>query len=457
MYNLVQGDKMKGKLFPLVILSVMILLVNCVQGEEMTLERAISIALQQNLDLKEMSRRLSASKNEEWAAISEGFLPKADLQQLYARIDEDSYKRANEALDFIEESMPPGMDVDIEPFAFKETYSTTIKVTQPIFNGSAIGGYKMKKAYREEAEASFDELKLEIIFAVKSLYYNLLRSINAVEIYEQKVQATKKHLKRIKRMMEVGMASRSDLVRWKLQLAKDEGELTSAKVAVENLRKQFNNILNLPLDTDYEFVEKGLDKFVTKTKNERRPELEEPSAEHPTLKKKRFAIENSWASRFMALSSFLPSVNFSFDYGWREDDDIALDDYRKWNVGLMVNVPLFYSGENYLKYKSADDMFELSKIDYDKALKQIKLDNYIAGLKLEEEFAQIKISERMVDQAEENMKVISNKYDVGVASNLDLIDASVELTYAKLSKVNALYSFLIALAEKEKVEGRLAY
>ena len=63
----------------------------------------------------------------------------------------------------------------------------------------------------------------------------------------------------------------------------------------------------------------------------------------------------------------------------------------------------------------------------------------------------------VIDDAEENMKVISNKYDVGVASNLDYIDASVELTYAKLNRVNALYSFLIALAEKEKVQGKMVY
>ena len=102
-------------------------------------------------------------------------------------------------------------------------------------------------------------------------------------------------------------------------------------------------------------------------------------------------------------------------------------------------------------------MYKLSEIDYDKTLKQIKLDNYIANLKLEEEYAQIEISERMVEQAEENMKVISNKYDVGVASNLDYIDASVELTFAKLSKINAVYSFLNAIAEKEKVQGMLEY
>ncbi|MBU1625807.1 TolC family protein [bacterium] len=446
---------MKNKLLLITLIFVIIPIISFSQAQKITLEKAISIALKENLDLKEMSKRLSSSKNEEKAAISEGFLPKADLVQSYSRIDNNSYKRANEALDFIEQSTPPGMDINIEPFAFKETYSTSIKVTQPIFNGTAIGAYNAMKAQRKGAEATYDEIKLEIIFAVKTLYYNILRSINAVTIFEQKVEATKGHLKRIERMMEVGVASRSDLVRWKLQLAKDEGDLTSAKIGVLNLKKQFNNLLDLPLETEYEFVEENIEQIVKNMKDRIAPEIEEPTNDHPLLLQKKFSIDASNASKFMALSGFMPSVNFSFNYGWREDDDWQPDDYKKWKLGLMFNIHLFHSGRNYFKLKSANDMLELSKIDYEKTLEKIKLDNYIANLKLEEEYAQIEISERRVDDAEENMKVISNKYEVGVASNLDFIDASVELTYAKLSKVNALYSFLINLAEKEKVQGKL--
>ena len=428
------------------------------QTEKMTIERAISIALQQNLDIKEMNRRLSSSKYEKWASISNGFLPKVDLVQSYTRIDSDTYKRANASVDLIEEQIPPGMDVEIEPFAFKEKYSTWIQVSQPIFNGSSIGAFNLSKALKSQTEASYEELKLEIIYAVKNIYYNLLRGLNTVEILEEKVKATNEHLNKIERMMDVGVASRSDLVRWKLQLAKDEGDLTTAKVAVENLKKKFNNLLDLPLESEFEFIEGDLEGFLEKIKEEVRGDyFDEPNQNHPILLQKKFSIDRSKASRFMAMSGFMPSVNFSFNYGWREDDDLEPDDYKQWNLGLMFNFPLFHSGKNYFKYKSSDELYELSKIEYNKTYEKIKLDNYTANLKLEEEYAQIEISERRVDEANENMKVISKKYDVGVASNLDYIDASVELTYAKLNKINALYSFLIALAEKEKIQGNISY
>ena len=70
---------MKKKAILIIILSITIPLTVFAQAEKMTMDRAISIALKQNLDIKEMNRRLSSSKYEERSAISDGFLPKADL------------------------------------------------------------------------------------------------------------------------------------------------------------------------------------------------------------------------------------------------------------------------------------------------------------------------------------------------------------------------------------------
>jgi outer membrane protein len=426
------------------------------ENEKMTLDKAISIAVQQNLDLKMVKQKLYSSEYDEKAAISEGFLPQVDFVNLYTRIDSNSFKRANQSLDFMKQIMPSGSDVDIEPFAYKETYSSKISVSQPIFNGASIGSYRMMKSMRKETQATLDELKLDIIFSVKNFYYNILATINTVEILKQKVDATKEHLRSIERMVEHGVASRSDLVRWKLQLAKDEGDLTSANIADETLRKRFNNLLNLPLDSVYEFEEAELGDFIKNFKDNINSEKNyESDDNHPTLLKKKYAQETLKASRFMALSSFFPNVNLSFNYGWHDDNDIALDDYTKWNVGVMLNIPLFHSGKNYFKLKSADNLFRLSVVDYEKTRNELNLANYVAELKLEEQYSQIEISEHRIEDAEENMKVIKNKYEVGVASNLDFIDATVELTAAKLDNINAKYNFLIAIAEKEKVRGKL--
>ena len=60
-----------------------------------------------------------------------------------------------------------------------------------------------------------------------------------------------------------------------------------------------------------------------------------------------------------------------------------------------------------------------------------------------------------MEQAEENLRIIENKYEVGMAANVDLIDVQVAYTGAKINAISALYDYHIAKAELEKAAGMI--
>jgi len=78
-----------------------------------------------------------------------------------------------------------------------------------------------------------------------------------------------------------------------------------------------------------------------------------------------------------------------------------------------------------------------------------------ASLNVKSALKKVKIAQKAVEQAEENLRIIENKYEVGMASNVEVIDVQVAYTGAKANAINALYDFYIARGELEKSMGTI--
>jgi len=156
-----------------------------------------------------------------------------------------------------------------------------------------------------------------------------------------------------------------------------------------------------------------------------------------------------------ALSDFLPKVNLSYLYGWRQNDTIQLDQWQNWTIGLSVDMPIFTSFRSYSQLQEARAVrrqTEEETVRYERNLAVQVID---AFLKIRTTLAQIRITEKGLEQAKKNYQTISQKYDLGMVSNIDFIDARISDTQAGLNYLNAKYDLLIALAYLERLVGEI--
>ena len=58
-----------------------------------------------------------------------------------------------------------------------------------------------------------------------------------------------------------------------------------------------------------------------------------------------------------------------------------------------------------------------------------------------------------LEQAEENLRIVKDRFDLGMASNIELIDAQVTHTTSEINQINSRYDLLIAVAELERALG----
>ena len=68
--------------------------------------------------------------------------------------------------------------------------------------------------------------------------------------------------------------------------------------------------------------------------------------------------------------------------------------------------------------------------------------------------AELEISEESVEASAEDLRVVGERYRLGVATIVDLLVSQESLTQAQLSVVNARFNYLEALAQIEAIVGR---
>jgi outer membrane protein len=154
----------------------------------------------------------------------------------------------------------------------------------------------------------------------------------------------------------------------------------------------------------------------------------------------------------MAKSGKLPSVSLSASNGWNGsvlpgsgDDD--------WSVGLSASWSIFDAGSTSAKVKQAD-------ASLDKAKEQLVQVKNSAALEVRQNYLSMQEAEKRIDtnkvavgKAEEDLVIAREKYNAGVGTNLDVIDAQLALTQAKTNEIQALFDYNVNVAKIDKAIG----
>jgi len=150
----------------------------------------------------------------------------------------------------------------------------------------------------------------------------------------------------------------------------------------------------------------------------------------------------------------LPSLNFQGGAGFRNgyQPDIAMNRFN-YLAGLTLGVPIFQGGrltKNHLLASKSLELNELSKSALISTL-QKDLESIRSDLKAYEE--QVKNSTGQIDVANETVRLTQVRYKQGVATYLDLINASTNLQRANLNQLQYEYQRALSQIELCRVLG----
>jgi outer membrane protein TolC len=449
---------------------------NLFAGEsiKISLDRAVEMALQNNYSLKSAKYDFDAVHWQMRGAYST-ILPKVQVNSSFTKLDGETVRRANIFTDvgrnLVKQFDPTADPNDIRPSAYNNNYETSISVIQPIYNGGAeLAAISASRSLKKATNYNYEESKQNIILNVKKTYYNVLKMQELVKISEKSLSAIRERLENAKKLYSVGKQSQADVLRWEVEVANGEGNLLSAQNGLAVTQMVFKDVIGADFQQDFELVplpdslitlnsdnSKNLllasktEQFGFQTEN-----IEFQSIDaHPALLSMRFNLEAQKANVRLAWGNFQPRINLIYNYGWEKNNTIGLDSFKSWNLTISLSYPIFNSFGDYMNVQKIYS--EMRKLQSTEAtLKRgltVQLTNASLNLKLAE--SKINIAKKGLNAAEENLRIVTNMYNLGMISNINFIDAQTAHNSAKVNYINAIYDYYIAQAEYEKAKGTI--
>ena len=343
-------------------------------------------------------------------------------------------------------------------------YSSSISLSQPIFNSSLILSNLMAKTQKNMAKNSLDLQYLTTDSAVADLYFSLLKTKELIEISKLSLESSEEQFKTIDEKYKLGIARYTDLLQWKVTVQNKKITLDNLINSYEILKLQWGIVLNL--DNPNEFMPEPIEKmslqkdvnFYADLSGDNYSQYAEKmlnmTKTSPSFKNIMLSEDLSKKSYYMAWGNFLPSVNFSYSKSLEErDDKWDFDGSNNWSTSLSISVPIFASGRNYTDMKSSYYSYKKTKFETMESIKNYNLSVKSTINSLINNSQNINSQKIALENAEENYNRLKVMYDEGMITNYELLDAEVMLFDAKNNLTISYYNYLISKFTLEKLVG----
>ncbi|MEW6412424.1 MAG: TolC family protein [Candidatus Zixiibacteriota bacterium] len=414
------------------------------QGNKLTLDDCIEMALQNRYSIIAARGSEDLAKAGQRSALG-AFLPRVSASYSYYESKTRDLKTQLEG--FPEETQP---DQD----GSGETISASASMT--LFDLANFFDYASARANRAAARLDVINSEHDLIYSVKLAYYAYLANVENVKVQEQAVARSEEQLKLITSRYELGSASKSDVLKQKVQYGNDRLALLRANNAVVTSKATLAYTIGLEPNGDVEFSSDYDIREFTGTMDEA---LQYGLAHEPGLLasgKSLAAAKNSVRSGY---SSYLPvltgSASYSISDGSSGDTLLYNSSSKTTRYGLTASWNIFdgFIRESYVtSAKVSRNNARAALADTrNLVVQEIKTAYFDA----EQQKLAKEVASENVDAANEDLKITQEKYNLGAATILDLLDAQVSLKQAQVSMIQADFDLNLAIAQLENAMGKM--
>lgn len=414
--------------------------------EEMTLtlEDSIHLALSQNPYHLAAGERVKAAKSKIREAAA-GFLPSLNAQGL-TTLDEKLFEL--EFPSFIPGEPPQKVSVD-----FTRDYQFSMSFSLPLFtSGRLVSGYKQARYNLQSTEEALRQSKHVTVFNTKRAFYGYLLAEEFVKVAEEAVEVTEKHFKNVKSLYKVGIASKFDLLRSEVQVANLKPQLIKARNNLKIAELSLKTLLGLDLsksvkikgDLAYEAFEPDLEACLTRALLNR-----------PEISQLRYQKQMAGEALKLARAVNLPTLALAGTYNfWADKLNFRKDIWQSYYaVNLVLTVPLFNGFTTSARVAQSKAMIKEIELNQKGLRDMVKFEVRQAILRIKEAKESLLSQEKNVEQAQESLRIAELNFSEGLATTLDVSSVQAALSQAKTNYSQALYDYVISLAELDRAMG----
>lgn len=320
------------------------------------------------------------------------------------------------------------------------SHSNSVTASLPIFTGGELQGQigQAKANYRSmlsAEEQAYNEMKE----TATTGYFNMLNATNMKALRQESVDRLQAHLDNVIAQYNVGIVARADVLRSEVELANAQQNYITASNQYDVAEATLNNIIGTPLGTtlllkdrlQYEPYENDMAYCLAYSEQHR-----------PELKQAEYGVDAAEAALVVARSGHMPKVYANASNNWGGNgSDWPGDDDENWSVGVTASMNVFDSGVTWSKIHAAQENLAKAKESQRQIKDNVELEVRTDYLNLREAEKRITTTQVAVASAEEDYHIAVVRYQAGVGTNIDVMDAQEALTQAKTNYYQALYNY----------------
>ena len=338
-----------------------------------------------------------------------------------------------------------------------ENYATGLSLNQNLFNfGNNVRNVRNSDNSYDIAKQSERQSVSNVISNVYVYYYQYLKNNELFIIAEKNLELSSKQLDLVQRRYNLGSVSKTDYLKASVQYGTARSTLLSRKLNRENSIEQLKNSMGIiEKDIPLKLKEKVNIELIIPTFDTAYSIMVQNS---PDLKILDAQIKANQLNVRSSIGSSLPSVNLSVGMNASSPEEMTsefLEDNYIKSANLTISIPIFSGLKNRNSVQISKIRLGQSKTTYNTSRinAKVELSSLINTLNNYEEI--IPIYEEVLISAEEDLRLAQNKYELGSATILELLDAQLAVLQASSTLVTTKYDAAIQLANLDKLLGTL--
>ena len=406
---------------------------------KLTLKDAVNLALKQNPNVILANLNVSQSQQDVSVARS-GLLP-----QVGGNVNETVHRFNLQALI----GLPfPGFPQHVGPY---ETFQAGVGINAPIFDLTLWRHFRSSQLGVNAARAQEQTAREESVILVVSQYLGSQRAAADVQAAQSRVDLAQALYDQAADLQKNGVGTGIDTLRANVELQNEKQRLIVSKTQLETSLFGLARLLNIDPHRKLELADQVA--FFDTPEVPIDQTLERAYASRPELRQLQVEEQRAGLDQKYAADQRLPKLSFIgiwAQQGLTPNSVIPIYQYEG-----SVDFPLFTGGRIQAERAKADLAIRQLQQQEQELRNRIALEVKTAGAQLEAARSEVTVANLGVQLARQEVDQARDRFQAGVANNIEVVSAQDALARANDNQIAALYRYNQSRADLAHAAGQM--
>ena len=342
----------------------------------------------------------------------------------------------------------------------RNIFAGSILVTQPIFMGGAIVAMNKMADLNEEMQNNSAEARRQnVVYAIDQAYWQVVSLKHKKRLAESYLEVIKKLNSDVEKMIQEGVATRSDGLSVSVKV--NEAEMTLQKVndGLTLSKMLLCQMIGLPMNEQVTLVDEDAESLAV-VELQPQADVEQAFNNRPELKMLETSVEMTRQATNILKAGNLPQL--ALMGGYAVSNPNVLNGFEKkfggfWNVGVLLRVPIWNWGDVKYKVRASKGATAIANLELEEAREKIELQLNQTNFKVNEAYKRLALAKSSISRAEENLRTANLGFREGVISPTVVMEAQTAWLQAQSQKIDAEINVKLTQVDQQKAMGTLRY